>query len=218
MGDMIGNIAHQWRQPLNTLALSIQELNLMYEIGEFNGEFLEQSMHKSMDLIQHMSQTIDDFRDYFKPDKDKSWFKVDEVILSTQLLVQDSFKHQHVGIEIVVQHAAVIFGYRNEFAQSLLNILNNARDALTERRVVSPKVTVTISSAGGRAVITVADNAGGIPEEIIDKIFDPYFTTKGPQAGTGLGLFMSKSIVEKNMGGKLSVRNAGEGAEFRIEV
>jgi C4-dicarboxylate-specific signal transduction histidine kinase len=218
MGEMISNIAHQWRQPLNALGLSIQELKMMYDFGECTGEFLDKSVKRSMGLIQHMSQTIDDFRNYFRPDKDKTEFEVSEVIASTLLLVEDSFRHQHVGIEIVTKNAPVIFGYKNEFAQSLLNILNNARDALNERKIDLPKVTVTISSESGRAVVAVADNAGGIPLENIDKIFDPYFTTKGPQAGTGLGLFMSKSIVEKNLGGSLTVRNIEDGAEFRIEV
>jgi C4-dicarboxylate-specific signal transduction histidine kinase len=100
----------------------------------------------------------------------------------------------------------------------LLNILNNARDALVERKTGNPRVTITLCSEGDRNVITISDNAGGIPEEFMGKIFDPYFTTKGPQAGTGVGLFMSKAIIEKNMGGRLVARNTIEGAEFRIEV
>jgi PAS domain S-box-containing protein len=218
MGEMISNIAHQWRQPLNTLALSVQEAKMMYFFGECNAEFMQENTAKSMELIQHMSQTIDDFRDYLKPDRAKTHFQVAEVVASTLLLVEASFQHHRVSIEIVTRQAPVIFGYRNEFAQTLLNILNNARDALTEREIERPQVTVTLSSEGERAVVTVTDNAGGIPEKIIDRIFDPYFTTKGPQAGTGLGLFMSKIIVEKNLGGSLTVRNTAQGAEFRIEI
>jgi PAS domain S-box-containing protein len=218
MGEMISNIAHQWRQPLNVLGLSIQELKMMYDLGECNGEYLAKSVKRSFGLIQHMSQTIDDFRDYFRPDRDKTKFQVSEVIASTLLLVEDSFKHQQVDIKIVTKNAPAIFGYKNEFAQSLLNILNNARDAFNKGKIEHPEVTVTICSENDRAVVTVADNAGGIPQENIDKIFDPYFTTKGPQAGTGLGLFMSKSIVEKKLGGSLTVRNIGDGAEFRIEI
>ena len=137
---------------------------------------------------------------------------------NTLSLIEDSFKNQHIGIEVVAKDDPVIHGYRNEFAQVLLNILNNARDALTERDIDDPRVTITICSEGDRAVVTIADNAGGIPEEIMGKIFDPYFTTKGPQAGTGVGLFMSKTIIEKNMGGRLTARNIANGAEFRIEV
>jgi len=218
MGEMIGNIAHQWRQPLNTLGFAIQQISLFYDLGDLNREYLDHSVGTSMELIKHMSRTIDDFRNYFRPDKEKAEFKVNEAIGNTVSLIEDSFKNQHIDIEVVAQDDPAILGYRNEFAQALLNILNNARDALMERKTGNPRVTITISREGGRAVITVSDNAGGVPEEIMGKIFDPYFTTKGPHAGTGVGLFMSKAIIEKNMGGSLAARNIGEGAEFRIEV
>jgi signal transduction histidine kinase len=218
MGEMIGNIAHQWRQPLNALGLTIQQLLLMYDLGEFNREFLNKSVLQSVELIRHMSRTIDDFRNYFRPDKEKVEFKVSEAILTTVSLIEDSFKNQYIDIEVVAKSDPTIYGYRNEFAQALLNILNNARDVLIEREIKYPKVTVIICGEANRALLTVTDNAGGIPEEIMDRIFDPYFTTKGPQAGTGVGLFMSKTIIEKNMGGILAARNITDGAEFRIEV
>ena len=218
MGEMIGNIAHQWRQPLNALGLKVQQLLLNYDLGEFTREYLGKSVLQSMEIIRHMSQTIDDFRNYFRPDKEKVEFKVHEAIANTLSLIEDSFKYMHIGIEVVEKDDPVIFGYRNEFAQALLNILNNARDALTEGNTDDPRVTITICGEGDRAVVTISDNAGGIPEDIMDKIFDPYFTTKGPQAGTGVGLFMSKAIIEKNMGGRLAARNIANGAEFRIEV
>jgi len=218
MGEMIGNIAHQWRQPLNTLGLSIQHLKMMYDLGQCTGEFMEKNVAMSIELIQHMSRTIDDFRNYFRPDKEKSDFKLSDVIESTLQLIGASFKHEHIKIQLVMQDAPVIFGHQNELAQSLLNVLTNAKDALTDRKIANPWVTVTVSGEGSGAVVTVADNAGGIPEEIIDKIFDPYFTTKGPQSGTGLGLFMSKTIVENSFRGRLTVRNAADGAEFRIQV
>jgi C4-dicarboxylate-specific signal transduction histidine kinase len=218
MGEMIGNIAHQWRQPLNTLGLKIQQLLLFYDMDEFSREFLEQSVGKSMELIQHMSKTIDDFRNYFRPDKEKVEFKVQEAIASTLTLIEDSFKSKHIGFELIAKGDPVIYGFRNEFAQVVLNILNNARDVLMEREIKDPRVTIVINSESGRVVVTIADNAGGIPDEIIDKIFDPYFTTKGLQTGTGIGLFMSKTIIEKNMGGSLTAQNTATGAEFRIEV
>jgi PAS domain S-box-containing protein len=218
MGEMISNIAHQWRQPLNALGLTVQQLPLFYDLGEFTREFLEKNVNSSMKLIQHMSKTIDDFRNYFRPDKEKVKFYLSESITDTLSLVNASFKDQNIDIEIIAKHDAVIYGYRNEFAQVLLNILNNARDALIEREIKDPRVTITICEESNRAILTVTDNAGGIPEENLSKIFDPYFSTKGPQAGTGVGLYMSKNIIEKNMGGTLTVRNIGDGAEFRIEV
>jgi C4-dicarboxylate-specific signal transduction histidine kinase len=218
MGEMIGNIAHQWRQPLNSLGLIVQQLSLFYDLDKLDKVFLNNSVSKSMELIKHMSHTIDDFRNYFKPDKEKIEFRVQDAIERSLALVEDGFRSYQIDSELVVQSEPVIFGHRNEFAQAVLNILNNARDALVAREIAHAKVTIIICTEDGRAVVTVADNAGGIPEDIIGKIFDPYFTTKGPQQGTGVGLFMTKTIIEKNMGGKLTVRNVGNGAEFRIET
>jgi C4-dicarboxylate-specific signal transduction histidine kinase len=218
MGEMIGNIAHQWRQPLNTLGLTIQQLSLYHDLGEFTKEFLDNSVNRSMELIKHMSQTIDDFRNYFRPDKEKVEFKVQEALASTLVLIEDSYKSQNIGVEFVAKGDLIIQGFRNEFSQVVLNILNNARDVLLEREIKDPRVSIVIDSENGRAVVTISDNAGGIPEEIIGKIFDPYFTTKGPQTGTGIGLFMSKTIIEKNMNGRLTAQNTADGAEFRIEV
>jgi PAS domain S-box-containing protein len=218
MGEMIGNIAHQWRQPLNTLGLLIGMLPMMQEAGELTTEQLESMEEKAMGIIQHMSQTINDFSNYFKPDKEKIMFRAGDAVTKTLTLIEDSFRNREIAIEVQATDDPLINGYPNEFSQVLLNILLNARDAFTERRVREPKVVINTSTENGRAVVTVSDNAGGIPENIIDKIFDPYFTTKGPEHGTGVGLFMSKGIIEKNMGGLLSARNTYNGAEFRIEV
>ena len=218
MGEMIGNIAHQWRQPLNSLALLTQRLELFFGTPKFDKELLNSSVADSMKIIRHMSKTIDDFRDYFKPDKEKSEFNVREVINYTLSLLTGGFQNPKISIEIIEIDDPVINSYQNEFAQVFLNILNNARDAIIEKKIDDARVTITLRSEDRSVVVTVADNAGGIPEEIITKVFDPYFTTKGPQQGTGVGLFMSKTIIEKNMGGKLSVRNTPDGAEFRIEV
>jgi C4-dicarboxylate-specific signal transduction histidine kinase len=218
MGEMIGNIAHQWRQPLNALSLVVQQMLLFYDMGEFNREFLENNVSISKDIIKHMSSTIDDFRNFFRPDKEKIEFKVMGAISGTVSLIADSFKSQHIAVEVIANDEPIIFGYQNEYGQVLLNILNNARDALTERGTVDPRVTITIGAEDKKSIVAVADNAGGIPEEIMHKIFDPYFTTKGPQQGTGVGLFMSKIIIEKNMGGRIYARNTADGAEFRIEV
>lgn len=218
MGEMIGNIGHQWRQPLNTLGLYTQRLGAFYGMPNFNKEFLDNSIAKSMEIIKHMSKTIDDFRDYFKPEKEKADFYVIEAIKRTMSLLEGNFLNPKIAIDFVENDNPVINGYQNEFAQVFLNILNNARDAITERETADARIIITIGSENSCAVVTIADNAGGIPDEDINKVFDPYFTTKGPQQGTGIGLFMSKTIIEKNMGGRLTVRNTDTGAEFRIEV
>jgi signal transduction histidine kinase len=203
---------------LNTLGLTIQQLPLMYDLGKINREFLNQCVSSSMEVIQHISRTIDDFRNYFRPDKEKIEFNVHDSIMNAMSLLKGTLQNTQIDIAIVAKDDPVIYGYQNEFSQVLLNILMNARDALLERNIDDPRVTITICSEDGCAVVTISDSAGGISEDIIDKIFDPYFTTKGPQQGTEVGLFMSKTIIEKNMGGRLSVRNNAAGAEFRIEV
>jgi signal transduction histidine kinase len=217
MGEMINNIAHQWRQPLNVLGLLNQQM-MNYDSTAFSKEYLDTNVDKSMKIINHMSQTIDDFRNFFKPDKEKVEFKIYDVVARAISLVEDGFKNLQIGIDFRVYADPVITGYPNEYSHVLLNILMNARDAFLERRTNDAKVTIALRTVDERAVVTIADNAGGIAEDIIDKVFDPYFSTKGPDSGTGLGLFMSKNIIEKSMAGKLTVRNTDQGAEFRIEA
>ena len=218
MGEMINNIAHQWRQPLNILGLLIQQLPFFYESGELSEEMLKDHVGKSMELIQHMSRTIDDFRNFFKPDKEKVAFSVNQVIARTLALIEESLKEQQIGISLHPEGDPMANGYPNEYAQVLLNILLNARDELVGHNVDDALISIHAFAEGGTSVVTITDNAGGIADEIIDRLFDPYFTTKEPDKGTGIGLFMSKTIIEKNMGGRLTVRNTGSGAEFRIEI
>jgi len=215
---MIGNIAHQWRQPLNTLGLITQRLGFFYGSPSFNKELLDTSVTKSMEIINYMSRTIDDFRNFFSNEREKSAFRVNEAVKKALSLVEANFKDSGITITNNESDEISIYGYPNEYAQVLLNIFINAKDAIIEREIEFPCLTVTTCKENCRSVVTISDNAGGIPEDIIEKIFDPYFTTKGPQQGTGVGLFMSKTIIEKNMGGRLSVRNTTSGAEFRIEV
>ena len=218
MGEMIGNIAHQWRQPLNTLGLIVQELPRYYERDLLTPEYLDASVQRAMQVINHMSRTIDGFRRFSGPALERIAFKAGEVLAKSVAMVEAAFNEVQLTIEIDADPDAVIFGCPNEFSQVLLNILVNARDAILERKVERPRVAIRLFRENGRSVLTIADNAGGVPAEIVDKIFDPYFTTKGPDKGTGIGLFMSKTIVEKNMNGSLTVRNTKEGAEFRIEA
>jgi PAS domain S-box-containing protein len=217
VGEMLGNIAHHWRQPLNVLALVIQQLLIDYEMDAFDIGLLDERVSKCMEVISHMSRTIDDFRNLFLK-KDKVQFKAEETIRKTLSFIQHSLGTDQLTTEIVAESDPVIYGAPSEFAQVLINILINAKDIFTERTVGDPKVTITICSEGGSAVVVIRDNGGGIPDAIIKKVFDLYFTTKGPQHGRGIGLFMSKMIIEKKMGGKLSVGNVAGGAEFRIEV
>jgi len=218
LGEMIGNIAHQWRQPLNLLGLSAQELPMTYRQGNFSKEYLDTMVRKMLETIRHMSKTIDDFRNFSTPEKEKVDFRIVEVLHKTISLLDGTLHAHRIEAKVVADADPMIKGYPNELSQALLNIVVNARDALVAKAVTSPTITIVVETTDGSCVVTVADNAGGVPEEIMEKIFDPYFTTKAPDKGTGIGLYMTKIIIEKNMGGRISVRNTAEGAEFRIEM
>jgi signal transduction histidine kinase len=218
MGEMIGNIAHQWRQPLTTVSLLVQNLSETFQHGHFNQEFLDQTIEHATRVIQYMSQTIDDFRNFFKPDKDKTEFSLQEAIQKAISFVEPSMKYHEIEISVEADDGITVIGYPNEFAQVLLNILSNAKDVFLDRKVAKPHITIKACRRKNRTVVTVSDNGGGIHEEILDRIFEPYFTTKELGKGTGVGLYMSKTIVEKHMEGRLSARNIKEGAEFKIEI
>jgi len=218
MGEMIGNIAHEWRQPLNLISILIQNLEESYKCGNFTREFLDETIHQVVDVIQYMSHTIDDFSNFFSPEKTKSLFSVKDSVNKALSFMKPELKRSKIRFEVDIPDDFLIIGYPNEYAHVLLNIIKNANDVFLERKISDPKITITGFSEAGVGVVTITDNAGGISEDVIGKIFDPYFTTKSKESGIGIGLYMSKIIVETNMHGKLSVRNVGSGAEFRIEI
>jgi PAS domain S-box-containing protein len=218
MGEMINIIAHQWRQPLNTIGLYAQLLTETYRHGELDVECLEDTVRNILKLLKHMSQTIEDFKNFLKPGRGRMQFNIKETIAGVYALIAESFKAHGIRVDIEGDGELVVTGYPNEYAQAVMNILNNAKDALVERMVREPRVGVRVARDGDRSVVTIADNAGGIAEKLLDRIFEPYFTTRECSRGTGIGLYMSQAIIVKNMHGRLSVRNTSEGAEFRIEV
>ncbi|MBI2354149.1 MAG: PAS domain S-box protein [Deltaproteobacteria bacterium] len=218
MGEMINNIAHQWRQPLNNIGLIVQNLHLSYESGEMTIGEMNREVGKAMDVIMHMSRTIDDFRNFFRPDKQKCGFVVNKVVADSLDFVAASIESSNIRVEVTADTEVGAFGYPNEYAQVLLNILSNAREALIEKAVAKRLISIRVTSENNRSVVAIRDNGGGIPEGFLPKIFDPYFTTKEPGKGTGIGLYMSKVIIEQHMGGRLSARNVERGAEFRIEL
>ena len=218
MGEMISNIAHQWKQPLNNLGLLIQTVDYDYSSGVLTREQMTAEVRKCMDLISFMSQTIDDFRNFFREDRLKTNFGVRQSISRAIRFVSASLKDSN--IKIIVEHGdeIQINGLPNEFAQVMLNLLGNARDVLLERHVTDPVINVNVLLEDEQTVVTVSDNGGGIACDIIENIFDPYFTTKEQGKGTGIGLFMSKTIIEEHMGGSLTVCNTDSGAQFKIRI
>jgi signal transduction histidine kinase len=213
MGEMIGAIAHQWRQPLNALAINVQNLEDDYEDGLLDEKFLNEFIEKNMKTIQFMSKTIDDFRNFFRVDKKKKDFNILNAVKSV-IDIQEAQLDSH-GIKIQIDGEDFLFnGYESEFKQVILNIINNAKDAIIEKGVKEGKIKITLKDN----TISIQDNGGGIPEDIKMRIFEPYFTTKEPGHGTGMGLYMSKMIIEKNMDGKIEVVDTEDGAIFIIKL
>jgi PAS domain S-box-containing protein len=218
MGEMINNIAHQWRQPLNNIALIIQNLQLSFESGTITCEEMDAEIERAMSVIMHMSRTIDDFRNFFREDKEKQRFCVNLTVRRAIEFVSASLESRGIKTDVVEYQDVMVDGYPSEYAQVLLNVISNACETCAERCVDNPHIWIRITAANGRSIVTVRDNCGGISDEILPKIFDPYFTTRSPDKGSGIGLYMSKVIIELNMGGSLTARNVDGGAEFRIEV
>ncbi len=196
MGEMLSNIAHQWRQPLNELGIMIQTLRLEYDDKLLDGSRIDEFSDDCMRTILHMSKTIDTFRDFFKKDRSLQQFDPSVCIVATVELLKASLQAAGISLRLDLQPECLLQGQPNDFSQVILNILNNARDILLARAVATPVITVTSQQAQGVLVIVVEDNGGGIAADIVDKVFDPYFTTKHKAQGTGLGLYISKKIIE----------------------
>ncbi|KIM02522.1 MAG: hypothetical protein KU28_12290 [Sulfurovum sp. PC08-66] len=218
MGEMIGNIAHQWRQPLNSLALNLFAIEKKIHADAANKELFHTFMKESQKTIQHMSTTIDDFRDFFNPNKAKQLFKLSFVIDKTISFVHDSFINYGISVYKKNESELEIFGYENEFAQVLINIFNNSKDALLRSGRIDGFIRIGVKHQGEAAVVTITDNGGGATEEIISRAFEPYFTTKEKKEGTGIGLYMSKMIIENSMNGSIGMEAIEGGMKTEISL
>jgi len=216
MGEMIGSIAHQWRQPLTQLSSVLVLVELKYERGKLTLKELRESIHQSQEQIEFMSKTIDDFRNFFKPNKQKDFFSPYKSVQSALSLISSSFENYNIKVNLKFEDEVLINGYESEFSQVILNILSNSKDAFIEKQIANPIITVTISKEDKNSKIVLCDNAGGINLIPIEKVFEPYVTTKHASSGTGIGLYMSKNIIEKSMNGSLSVSNNKNGVCFEI--
>ncbi|MDD5284306.1 MAG: PAS domain-containing sensor histidine kinase [Desulfuromonadaceae bacterium] len=216
MGEMVAGISHQWRQPLNMLGMSVQALHLAHAKGTLTEEFMKLHYKKSLDVLKYMSQTIDDFRNFCRPDEDLHPYRLDEAIGK----IVDFFVASVNDIAVTTDACSrsTIYGHYNELSQVMFNILNNSRDAVRERNICNPSIEVTVTRDNDANQIIVTDNGGGIPEQLIDRVFDPFFSTKDPSKATGLGLYLVKSIVEKIMEGSVSAKNTESGAEISITL
>ncbi|RXJ90285.1 hypothetical protein CRV01_03760 [Arcobacter sp. CECT 8983] len=217
LGEMISNIAHQWRQPLNAVSLIIQNLNFLYKNNQLNDEQMEKSVKKVMFLTSNMSQTIDDFRNFFKPEKIKHKFSVNDTVEKAIRIVDASFETLKIKIDFDPRNIKCeAYGFENEFSQVIVNILTNAKDSFVEKQINEPLINIDFFNSDDEITIIIKDNAGGVEDEIFPKIFDPYFSTK--ENGTGIGLYMSKMIIENSMNGKLIAENIDNGLKFNINI
>ncbi|QAR34156.1 PAS domain S-box protein [Geovibrio thiophilus] len=251
MGAMLRSIAHQWKQPLSAVGMLLQDMTRTFSSGGLDKEYIDWVHDTASEQISYMTETVRDFMDFLRPSKERSLFTIEDALwptlkifshqaisheLSIEMkcgLKRDASEEMSVRIKSVSssnifvdcencgRNDVYVEGYRNEFMQVLLNIFNNAKDAIASAKkqgtlTESGRITVRLADLEGRISIDIEDNGGGIPEELIKKIFDPYFTTKSSEQGSGIGLYMVRAIVENNMGGEVRVRNGKAGAVFSI--
>lgn len=219
MGEMIGHIAHQWRQPLAQLGGILMNLESSYAFEELNEEYLNKKINHGNELLKYMSNTIEDFRNFFEPNRQKEVFDINEYIENSINIISASLTYHHINLEFEKSSEAInIVGFPSEFSQVILNILANAQDVLVQEKIKKPYIKISLKKEKEKVFIVIEDNGGGINKELIDKVFDIYFTTKSKKEGTGLGLYISKLIIETKLLGKIDVRNCSKGAVFTIEL
>ncbi len=226
MGEMIGAIAHQWRQPLNALGIMVQDIQDAYQFGELDDSYISKTVEESMHQIQYMSRTIDDFRNFYRSSKDKELFSVVKAVRNAISLHDAQLRHSNIDyrIDVTTNEDLEVNGYPNEFQQVVLNIISNARTAILEARTdgllsnENGEILIDFVYNENKVIVNIMNNGKTIPEDIKNRIFEPYFTTKQTSEGTGIGLYMSKTIIEKNMDGMLYCTNTERGVQFTIEL
>ena len=216
MGEMISMIAHQWRQPLAAISSLSVALNLKSQLGSLNKDVILDLSSKITENSKHLSNTIDDFRDFFKPNKEKREFSFNEIVSDVLNIVEASIATKNITIIKDLKNEDRFSSYPNEIKQVVLNLIKNADDILLDNEIKEAIIKISTYDDANNIILEISDNAGGISEDIIDKIFDPYFSTKTKKDGTGLGLFMSKTIIEEHCSGKLIASNSETGAVFKI--
>ncbi|UCN01236.1 hypothetical protein LCX93_04795 [Sulfurimonas sp. SWIR-19] len=224
MGEMISMIAHQWRQPLGAIASTSVNLSMKIELESYNLNNLQeqeacqnyflQQLNVIENLVQNLTNTIDDFRNFYKPNKQSILCTFEEVIDKSLNIIFASLKNNNIQVNFNYVRLEKIKMYDSEIMQVILNILKNAQDNFREKNISNPCIDITVKDK----ILSIGDNGGGISENIIQNIFDPYFSTKSEKNGTGLGLYMSKIIVEEHQNGKLTVKNSDDGVCFTLDL
>ena len=206
MGQMIENIAHQWRQPLSVISTSASGLKLKKQLNILEDEELIKSIDKIVDTAKYLSDTIDDFRYFFKPQKDKTKFSLAKNIEKSLSFLEATLKENSIKVEFDYEDIDII-AYETELIQVFINIINNSKDAFIEKKIEDRVIFISIKKFPNRILIEIKDNAGGVEEDILDKVFEPYFTTKHQYNGTGIGLYMSNQIIKTHLNGDIFMKN-----------
>ena len=220
LGQMLGNIAHQWRQPLTELNLTL--FNMKRACSKNDEKRVDELYKESKLLISNMSSTIEDFSNFFNPQKEKKSFEIKEAVNEALVILKKVIEMENINIKIDVPIKYKVLGVSNELSQVIINLIQNSKDAFRINDIKNKKITITLKEEQfpdkKYSLLEISDNAGGISKENADKIFEPYFTTKHKSQGTGLGLFMSKMIIEKSLDGELSHKNIKNGSTFTINL
>lgn len=206
LGEMLQNIAHQWRQPLGAIMMIIQSFEIKYKNGKLTESFVESKVEDARVLAQNMSETLEDFRTFFNPNKTKKEFSVKDVIYKSVDLSKYLLEKEDIDLVVKDFNDVKVYGFKNELSHVLLNLISNAKDALAPRKR-DKKIQISVKMEENSIIISVIDNAGGVDEKILPQIFEPYFTTKHKSVGTGIGLYMSKQMIEEHMSGKIYCKN-----------
>ncbi len=217
LGEMIGNIAHQWRQPISAVSAIMMNIKWTAISQGADKKFMDETMKEANEQLQYMSQTIDDFRNFFKPNKEKEMFDIKKEVRKAYKIMRATLENYEINTQIHNRVEIDVYGYANEFSQVILNIISNAKDVLIQKNIQNPRIDIFLSKDDAFAYCEILDNGGGIPFECIQKIFEPYFTTK-ESSGTGIGLYISKEIIVKHMQGTLEVENTKDGAKFIVAI
>lgn len=218
IGEMVGNISHQWKQPLNTINLILMNLYDEYHLKELTDEQFKEAVDNLMNIVRKMSETIRDFTDFLKPNKEPTVFDLTESVSLALNLMEASLKFHNITVEIDIERGLKLTGYQNEFSHVLFNILNNARDAILESQTCEKLIRISGRRENGECILEITNRGNHIPEETLGKLFEPYFTTKDKKDGTGIGLYISKIIIQQSMNGSIELENVDRGVCCRIRI
>ncbi len=218
MGELLGVIAHQLKQPLTVIGFQTEMLKDQFGgISGISKESIEKTSNAILEKIDYMSVTIDDLRDFFRPNKKKIHFKLRQTVQKALMLLNTQIKLADIKIDIEIPDELALEGYENELLQVIINLVTNARDAIAQNKIPSPTIRIGATQDQNVTTVSVEDNGGGIPKDILEKVFESYFTTKVTE-GTGIGLSLSRMIVEDSLGGNITVVNTALGAKFTIVI